>query len=614
MTTDNRTAETENMDSWPRKRRCTDGIPESEHSADDSNSCEWERPITEAATELEITIGNSQEVLEYYAQQFRHLRITACKLIAKAWIKQIDLEEHPVHPYTGDDSEAPAWWPKAWGPTKHDKVRYMEPDTLHKEERVRLLCHILQLVVKPNGRQHHAIKKLNLSVQKLQNATSEALDLFFTDRHNKAKKPYLYCLFHMARQEERHLRGEVDTNHTVLVPKGQVCSTEDGNGGSHGLRQQGPPTSVPVDGHLPSSIYGSSQGTPFVLNDCPVGGPQDAGKPVALATVPVLLQPFPALPPVAPFNNFYVPLQPTFQGFLETKEDALLLIDACFAGALPFANYAPRKWDCTDYIRSGNIFVFQQEAGTTKRWIDGLHWSPGRETDTFCIYRQLQGALPAKGRTRIKTKNDTSKPVAPFDTIPENPHRSERIRQLVGSLINNYDFKPGGLVKKTKSITRNGVPYIVVSYYDPRDILDGKFETPSQMITDNKFPSSLNDLRFISHCASIDGLDALGGCGNTPEGNNPTQSEVERRQASPCAPIDHQPPPCGPGPGSDFAGDGNQETGFSLHLRTNGSGAAFGPCAHVDNLQTKPGELEITDAPSTTPCAPGGRGWRGDYG
>ncbi|KHN97681.1 Gti1/Pac2 family protein [Metarhizium album ARSEF 1941] len=53
-------------------------------------------------------------------------------------------------------------------------------------------------------------------------------------------------------------------------------------------------------------------------------------------------------------------------------------------------------------------------------------------------------------------------------------------RALIGSLIDSYPFKPGGLVKKTISINYNGVPHHLVSYYNVDDAAAGNLTTPSR--------------------------------------------------------------------------------------------------------------------------------------
>lgn len=56
-----------------------------------------------------------------------------------------------------------------------------------------------------------------------------------------------------------------------------------------------------------------------------------------------------------------------------------------------------------------------------------------------------------------------------------------RERQLVGSLSDSYKFRKDGLIKKTMSIVVNGVSQHLISYYDPKDVLQGKLRTPSSV-------------------------------------------------------------------------------------------------------------------------------------
>lgn len=79
-----------------------------------------------------LRIGNDKDVWEFYEQRFKNCQQTACKLIAKAWVKVVEPKKQTNHPYTGQDEKAPDWWPKPWGPTKEEKVRHKEPDHLYK--------------------------------------------------------------------------------------------------------------------------------------------------------------------------------------------------------------------------------------------------------------------------------------------------------------------------------------------------------------------------------------------------------------------------------------------------------------------------------------------------
>lgn len=89
-------------------------------------------PTVSTGSKRGLKIGDSQEVWKLYDQRFRNCQQTACKLIAKAWVKVVEPKKQTNHPYTGSDEKAPDWWPKPWGPTKEQKVRHKEPDHLYK--------------------------------------------------------------------------------------------------------------------------------------------------------------------------------------------------------------------------------------------------------------------------------------------------------------------------------------------------------------------------------------------------------------------------------------------------------------------------------------------------
>ncbi|KJR80763.1 uncharacterized protein SPSK_05116 [Sporothrix schenckii 1099-18] len=180
-----------------------------------------ERPVrVTQPTKIPIRISEEQAIWNIYDQRFRGLQQTACKLIAKAWVKLVEPKKQSTHPYTGSDEKAPDWWPKPWGTTRDEKVRHKEPDHLYKKERVHLLKHILRMIVLPNSEQHPDIQKLNLNVAKLEEATMEVLSSFFTDKdspNNIKKKPYLKEIFLLAKYEERFRNGEIDATTNVYI-------------------------------------------------------------------------------------------------------------------------------------------------------------------------------------------------------------------------------------------------------------------------------------------------------------------------------------------------------------------------------------------------------------
>ncbi|KAF7558703.1 hypothetical protein G7046_g5458 [Stylonectria norvegica] len=204
------------FDEWDGLGRQGRKRPRARHPVDEEDDA----PITVSTTRKGIKIGNSTDVWNFYEQRFKSCQQTACKLIAKAWVKAVEPKKQSTHPYTGSDEKAPDWWPKPWGPTKEDKVRHKEPDHLYKRERVHLLNHILRMIVVPNKTQHPDIQKLNLNVKKLEDITTEALSAFFTDKENPAnsrKRPYLDEIFRVAKQEERFMNGEIDGTTELYV-------------------------------------------------------------------------------------------------------------------------------------------------------------------------------------------------------------------------------------------------------------------------------------------------------------------------------------------------------------------------------------------------------------
>jgi hypothetical protein len=79
-----------------------------------------------------LRIGNSDEVWKFYEQRLKNIQQTACKIIAKAWVKLLAPKKQSNHPYTGQEARAPDWWPKPTGNTREERVRHKEPDHLLK--------------------------------------------------------------------------------------------------------------------------------------------------------------------------------------------------------------------------------------------------------------------------------------------------------------------------------------------------------------------------------------------------------------------------------------------------------------------------------------------------
>lgn len=77
-------------------------------------------------------------------------------------------------------------------------------------ERLRLLVHILRHIAEPAAKQPASIRSQRLNIQKLQDATTESMTLFFASNNsNLRKRSYLDDIFMISRQEERFRHGEI---------------------------------------------------------------------------------------------------------------------------------------------------------------------------------------------------------------------------------------------------------------------------------------------------------------------------------------------------------------------------------------------------------------------
>lgn len=182
---------------------------------------------------------------------------------------------------------------------------------------------------------------------------------------------------------------------------------------------------------------------------------------------------------------------PTWRGHIETTKDALLIFEACFSGSLAHCFRRPHDRERNQLIVSGNVFVYEEATSGIKRWTDGIPWSPSRILTNFLIYRQLNSPFPPGEKKRATKRSQRSiKPGEPYPTSasstpitdesrpfpPESPNPSKADdsekdvnRGLVGSLVDSYEFKENGLLKKTMTVTVHNVQHHLVSYYSLDD-------------------------------------------------------------------------------------------------------------------------------------------------
>ncbi|KAF2788409.1 hypothetical protein K505DRAFT_109623 [Melanomma pulvis-pyrius CBS 109.77] len=215
--------------------------------------------------------------------------------------------------------------------------------------------------------------------------------------------------------------------------------------------------------------------------------------------------------------------KPTWHGFLDTTKDAMTIVEAALQGRLSHISRRPHDKERAEMLTSGTILVYEENASGIKRWTDAVHWSPSRVMNNCLIYRQLVRALkpeekraalnPTSGGKR-KRKESASPSITktgenvnnsedeyenpnldgnlPGDTTPTTDSLGkvyanfaqklsiDQQRRYCGSLIDSYEFKEGGLMKKTISVKYKGTHHHIISYYSLEDVVSGKLKRPYQ--------------------------------------------------------------------------------------------------------------------------------------
>ncbi|KAF3926090.1 hypothetical protein ABW20_dc0110023 [Dactylellina cionopaga] len=195
-------------------------------------------------------------------------------------------------------------------------------------------------------------------------------------------------------------------------------------------------------------------------------------------------------------------IQPTISNvFCQTNEDALMVVELILQRQLFTVQRRAQDRERASAVQSGNVFVFEHTDTGIKRWTDGVHWSPSRILGNFLLYRELSRPFPPGQKKRAQRKNTAKTQRRPNSEL-EDPHNQfhplgmvdparagppgDSDRSLVGSLIDSYDFKTNGLVKKTISIQdESNRQFHLISYYIPQDVVDNRLTRPMEIAAYN---------------------------------------------------------------------------------------------------------------------------------
>ncbi|KAJ2850529.1 Gluconate transport-inducing protein [Coemansia brasiliensis] len=180
----------------------------------------------------------------------------------------------------------------------------------------------------------------------------------------------------------------------------------------------------------------------------------------------------------------------TYYGFVSTSEDALALFEACRLG---YKQRVPRRLSDAERaaIRSGSVFVWEENESGMKRWTDGRSWSPSRVQGCFLTYHEWEGRRRAQRHPSFHAMHGFNLPMNMHGmAIPMGIARYGHFiggPTKAGSTQVQYGFpKENGMLKKALSIrTTDGKRLHIIAYYSKEDHAQRRLLTPT---TDPNFP------------------------------------------------------------------------------------------------------------------------------
>ncbi|KAJ6141202.1 hypothetical protein N7470_010098 [Penicillium chermesinum] len=166
-------------------------------------------PPTPAIGYTILRVDSRELLRRFYAKAFEEFQQLNCRSIAKSYIKLVEPRKQVHFPYNGRTTIAgvpqrvnpemtkPGWWPAG--------VVHKEPDHLLKNDRVRLLVHILCELRDSHG----------ITVEKLREASQEAR------RHITPpnRLEVLDEIYFVRRMEEKYLDGKIGGSKMIQVTK-----------------------------------------------------------------------------------------------------------------------------------------------------------------------------------------------------------------------------------------------------------------------------------------------------------------------------------------------------------------------------------------------------------
>ncbi|KAI8899751.1 Gti1/Pac2 family-domain-containing protein [Globomyces pollinis-pini] len=128
-------------------------------------------------------------------------------------------------------------------------------------------------------------------------------------------------------------------------------------------------------------------------------------------------------------------VNPSFLGYVETPNDAVLLIEAARLGIINICKRRLNRQE-RERIQSGYCYIFNDSSGI-QRWTDGRQWGPSRILGNFLLYKEIDAKLSPSAHHKSKEFKDTL-------------HASGQSATITSK--GTYMVKKNGLLKKTISV------------------------------------------------------------------------------------------------------------------------------------------------------------------
>ena len=164
----------------------------------------------------------------------------------------------------------------------------------------------------------------------------------------------------------------------------------------------------------------------------------------------------------------------TYQGYVKTPGDAVVLFEACRLGLLPRVQRRLSEKE-RQLIKSGSVFVWDEREAGMRRWTDGKSWSASRVNGSFLTYREMEGkrnggSYPSAGSSSSRRN------ASPAGSTGEGQEGDG-----TGEGPDGYRYKPDGLIKQSFSITTSvGQHLHLISYFARSHLSSSSLLQPSQ--------------------------------------------------------------------------------------------------------------------------------------